>query len=96
MFFNTLRAVYDQLVTLGLTKSQRHFSTQFLGRGPTFMNDCVAKGRMLAPVPEPVVGELRAKLIAVAALVPARLRERIRDLVGVMDEGCRIAALLAR
>jgi hypothetical protein len=96
MFFNTLTTVYDQLVTLGLTKSQRHFSTQFLGRGPTYLNDYVAKERGNAPVPKPVVRELRAKLTAVAALAPTRLRERLRDLVGIMDEGSRVAAILVR
>jgi DNA-binding transcriptional LysR family regulator len=96
VFFTTLLMVYERVRELGLTKSQRHFSTAFLSGAPTYMNDFAAKGRGHALVPRWVVDDLKERLVAVLEHLPGRVIENVRQVVALIDAGIRTASLLAR
>jgi hypothetical protein len=96
MYFTTLELVYERLTALGLTKSQRHFSTVFLSRSATYMNDYTAKRRHFAMVSAHVVEGLTRRLKVVAGLLPHVLSKTVQGIVELIGAAVRTAALLAR
>ena len=91
---HNLEIIYAKLSALGLVRSKRHFSRDFLGRGWSYLRDFEQRDRSDVRVPLRTVSTLRARLHAVARLVPPGIRSRLDEVVAAIDRDTRIADLL--
>ena len=94
MHGQNLKTVYSNLSLMGLLRSKRQFSRDFLGRGWTYLRDFEQRDRDDVRVPAKTVTALRARLHAVARLVPPGVRCRLDEVIAAIDRDTRIADLL--
>jgi hypothetical protein len=92
----SLEKTYRALRDIGLVKSQRVYCRRFLSRGPGYLKEFRREGRQMLRVSMVTVANLRSRLCAIAAHVPAGIAAEIRDVIESIDDACRIADVMRR
>lgn len=94
---NMLASTYVAMRRLGLTRSQADFSMRWCGHGKTYLRDfALRKGRQGARVSHRAVAQLRSKLRALEARMPAGLRVEVGQIIAQIEQGVAVANMLAR
>lgn len=92
-----LSKIYEILREIGLVRSKRDFARRWLGHGKTYLRDYEFKlGRNVLCVPVGTVEKLRARIVALAARVPARIAHDLNEIIRDIDRDSRVANMLCR
>ena len=81
---------------VGLVGNKREFSRIWCGKGQTYLRDYIGDDRLEATVPRVVVGRLRERLSAVAAVAPAGAAREVMAVVEGIDRSVQIEMFLRR
>jgi predicted secreted Zn-dependent protease len=91
--YNLIRT-YDSLVSIGLVRSKRQFSRDYLSRGWSFLRDYEQRDRDGVVVSNPTVLALRTRLKAVAQLTPPGIADEINQVITAIDRDSQVTAIL--
>lgn len=91
--FIILRA-FEALRYLGIVETKRQFAMRYLGRAGSYVIDLERRG--CARTPLRTIAHLRARLLAIAGLLPQGMRAEIEAVVTGLDRDTRLADWLAR
>lgn len=91
MMGNTLIWVYGRLFEMGVARSRQDFSARYLGRGVTYFRDFQHRDRRWVRVPSNTVVVLRARLTALARVLPRDAAQEVLEVVARIDRCGRIA-----
>ncbi len=89
-----LTDVFSSLSDLGLVRSKRHFSRQFLGHGWSYLRDIEQRDRDEFRVPPATVYLLRARLQALTSFLPAGIAGEVEHVVAKIDQHTGVADML--
>lgn len=89
-----LKAVFSDLMCLGVVRSKRHFSRTYLGRGWSYLRDIEQRKRDEFRVPPATVRLLRARLQALIGFLPAGIAREIEQVVAKIDQHTSVADVL--
>ena len=89
-----LRDVFLSLSELGLVRSKRQFSRQFLGHGWSYLRDIEQRDRDEFRVPPETVCLLRARLQALTGFLPTGIAGEIERIVARIDQHTDVADML--
>lgn len=96
MFYLGLGKVLDEMTKLGLIKSQRQFSREWLGQGATYLNDYKVKCREEALISGEATQTLVQRLSATAALCGRLTSARIEAVLREIEQARRVAKFVSR
>ena len=82
--------------SVGLVGNKREFSRIWCGKGQNYLRDYVGDDRLEATVPCVVVGRLRERLSAVAAVAPAGAAREVMAVIEGIDRSVQIEMFLRR
>lgn len=91
-----LLAVYERMRIIGLVSNKREFSLSWCGKGRNYLRDYVGHDRLGATVPRAVVGRLRDRLTAVAAIAPEGAAREMMSVVEEIDQAVMIERYMHR
>lgn len=92
MIAQNISEIYYTLRAMGLTRSKRSFSRQFLQKGRCYLRNVEQSDRLT--VPRTVVRTLRSNLAEVAKLTPPGITNDLEEVMAALDRDCRVAELL--
>ncbi|KQQ09566.1 hypothetical protein ASF56_24950 [Methylobacterium sp. Leaf122] len=90
-----LKSIYLILLAMGLVRSKRQFSREWLLRGWSYLREFDQRDRDEVRVPAKTVAVLRARLRAVARLTPGGVRTDLEQVIAVIDRDTHVADLLS-
>jgi hypothetical protein len=89
-----LKKIYSTLRAIGLIRSKRQFSRDWLNRGWSYLRDIETRHRDDLQVAPKTVAILRARVSAVARLTPPRLRSELEAVVASIDSAMQTVRML--
>lgn len=89
-----LIALYYGMSDMGLVRSKRQFSREYLLRGWSYLREFECRDRDAVRVPEKTVAALRARLRAIAHHTSGSVRAELEQLITAIDRDTRVADLL--
>ena len=96
MFYRGLRKVLEEMTTLGLVKSKRQFSREWLGQGATYVSDYKVKCREDAVISNAAIQTLVQRLNDTAALCGRLTSARIEAVIREIERERRVAKFVSR
>lgn len=96
MFYLGARKVLDEMTKLGLIKSERQFSREWLGQGATYLNDYKVKRREEALISGEASQTLVERLSATAALCGRQTSARVEAVLREIERAQRVAKFVSR
>lgn len=94
MLGSNLKSTYTVLVELGLVRSKRQFSRDYLARGWSYLREYEQRDRDAVAVSESTVLVLRTRLNMVARLVPPGIAAEIGEVIKTIDRDAHVARVL--
>lgn len=86
--------IYYNMSDMGLVRSKRHFSREYLLRGWSYLREFECRDRHSVRVPEKTVAALRARLRAIAHYTSGSVRLELEQLIAAINRDTRVADLL--
>ena len=96
MFYRGLGKILEEMTTLGLIKSQRQFSREWLNQGSTYVSDYKVKRREGALISSAAMHTLVQRLSATADLCGRLTSARIEAVLREIERQRRVADFIAR
>jgi len=89
-----LRMIYNTLQAMGLVRSKRQYSRDYLGRGWSYLREFEQRDRDDVRVSATTITTLQIRLRAVARYVPPTIAAEINQVIAAIERDSRIADML--
>lgn len=89
-----LKRTYETLVKMGLVRSKRQFSRDYLARGWSYLREYEQRNRDEVVVSKSTVLALRTRLNIVIRLVPPGIAAEIDQVIRAIDRDAHVTTLL--